>query len=85
VRGTFDRDWQALDDKTKLKVLDAIEVLKKNPSSPALDLRPLGSNKSNTYTVRVEGGLRLSFKNIEGIAELRRILPDEIIATDPYA
>ena len=78
----FEASYLALDDSTRSRVLEALAALKDNPLAAHLDLRPLGTPGKNIYTIRVDGLLRLSFKYIEGIAELRQIALDEVIGDE---
>lgn len=75
----FDNAYLAFDARTKIKVHDALEKLRGLPVSPELDLRPYGAFSRNIYTIKIDGSLRLMFKNAHGTAELRMLLIDERI------
>lgn len=78
---TFDRDYLALDDPARSKVTKALGLLALNNDAPELDLQPM-LDKQSVYSVRVDGSLRLSFKYMWGVVELRQIQVDETLEGD---
>jgi hypothetical protein len=76
--------FSPLDDDAKVKVIDAYTDLLKHPIPAHLDLHPIGPPQSGVYSIRVAGTLRISFKEIEGIAELRSIASDEMLDSEGY-
>lgn len=80
----FLRSYSALDGRTRAKVIETYTALLQHPIPSTLDLRPLGAQERKIFTILVEDALRISFKEIEGIAELRTIAKDENLDIDGY-